>query len=220
MGRKTTKNNFDHLEENMFPYFGEKQRHWKILKAGVPGYFSDPDPSLGVSRPHPFQQFGAARSPELWRSPSVAEKKATAATAARNLLRTQLVTVSSCNFFNSPSKWSLSANAAWSKSHQIPKLHGSKKLHEQDEKITLPEVLHRRRLSYPGCKSIGISWDIQWFNYLIVCPCKPKFQESRKLRPQTGDDSYPVTENPTPELVLVRSSKVLKFPVRVLIYCE
>ena len=71
------KNNFDHLEENMFPYFGGKKTP---LKAGVPGYFSDPDPSLGVSRPHPFQQFGAARSPEVWRSPSVAK-----ATAARNL---------------------------------------------------------------------------------------------------------------------------------------
>lgn len=186
MGRKTTliiwKKTCSHILE-------KKKRHWK---RGYLGIFQIPILLLEFQGLIPFSNLapqGRLRCGGRHRSPRPQRPE---------IWRTQLVTVSSCNFFNSPSKWSFSTNAAWSKSHQIPKLHGcicsmNKIKINTAWSASPPEA----KLSW--LQIHGISWDIQWFNYLMVCPCKPKFQESRKLRPQTGDDSCPVTENPTPD---------------------
>ena len=191
MGRKTTliiwKKTCSHI-------FWRKKRHWK---RGYLGIFQIPILLLEFQGLIPFSNLapqGRLRCGGRHRSPPRPQRPQR---PQLRIWRTQLVTVSSCNFFNSPSKWSFSTNAAWSKSHQIPKLHGcicsmNKIKINTAWSASPPEA----KLSW--LQIHGISWDIQWFNYLMVCPCKPKFQESRKLRPQTGDDSCPVTENPTP----------------------
>lgn len=116
------KNNFDHLEENMFPYILEKKkRHWK---RGYLGIFQIPILLLEFQGLIPFSNLapqGRLRCGGRHRSPPRPQRPQR---PQLRIWRTQLVTVSSCNFFNSPSKWSFSTNAAWSKSHQIPKLHG------------------------------------------------------------------------------------------------